>query len=318
MISVLVPAFNEQENLDTLHQRLTASARTWGEPYEIVVVDDGSRDATPEMCARIAAADPHFKVVTFARNFGHQAAVTAALEHCSGDIVAVIDADLQDPPEELHRFIAKCREGHDVVYAIRTKRKEGPLKRVAYFVYYRLLASLAAIDIPLDAGDFCVMSRRAVDELNALPERRRFVRGLRSWIGFSQIGLPYERAARAAGAPKYTFSKLVTLALDGIFNFSYKPLRIIAIMGIGIGLLSLAAGVVFFLQYVTDTTVLGYNPRQARGWTSLILAVLFMAGVQLFSIGILGEYLGRLFDEAKQRPVYVVRRRLNVQAPPRS
>ena len=239
MISVVLPAFNEQENIPHLYERLTACARTWNEPYEIIVVNDGSRDATLAMCASYAANDPCFKVLSFSRNFGHPAAITAGLRFSSGDLVAILDSDLQDPPEELVRFFAKCREGYDVVYAVRTKRKEGILKRASYFIYYRLLAALATFDIPLDSGDFCVMSRRVVQTLNALPERNRFVRGLRSWIGFRQTGLEYERHARAAGEPKYTFRKLLNLALDGIFNFSYKPLRVITLTGIGVGALAM-------------------------------------------------------------------------------
>ena len=316
MISVVLPAFNEQENIPQLYERLTACARTWNEDYEIIVVNDGSRDGTLAMCASYAATDPRFKVLSFSRNFGHPAAITAGLRFSSGDIVAILDSDLQDPPEELARFFAKCREGYDVVYAVRTKRKEGPFRRASYFLYYRLLAKLATFDIPLDSGDFCVMSRRVVQTLNALPERNRFVRGLRSWIGFKQIGLQYERHARAAGEPKYTFRKLINLALDGIFNFSYKPLRVITLSGLAVGALAMFAGLVFLVQYLGDITILGYNPRQARGWTSLILAILFLSGTQLFGIGMLGEYLGRIFEETKERPMFIVDTALNLNIVP--
>jgi len=316
MISVVLPAFNEQENIPQLYERLTACARTWNEPYEIIVVNDGSRDATLAMCASYAANDPCFKVLSFSRNFGHAAAITAGLRFSSGDLVAILDSDLQDPPEELVRFFAKCREGYDVVYAVRTKRKEGVFKRASYFIYYRLLASLATFDIPLDSGDFCVMSRRVVQTLNALPERNRFVRGLRSWIGFKQTGLEYERHARAAGEPKYTFRKLLNLALDGIFNFSYKPLRVITLTGIGVGALAMLAGLLFLTQYVGDITIAGYNPRQARGWTSLILAILFLSGTQLFGLGVLGEYLGRIFEETKDRPMFIVDTAVNLSIVP--
>ncbi len=193
MISIVIPAFNEGAGIRELHGRLKDCAATWNEDYEFILVDDGSTDDTLAVAEDIAWADPRFKVVSLSRNFGQQPAVTAGLEHAVGDLVAIIDADLQDPPEELPRFFQKCREGYDVVYAIRTKRKEGVLKRCAYKLYYRLLASLANIAIPVDSGDFCVMNRRTVDALNAMPERSRFVRGLRSWIGLRQIGLPYER-----------------------------------------------------------------------------------------------------------------------------
>jgi polyisoprenyl-phosphate glycosyltransferase len=312
MISVIIPAYNEGESIHQLHQRLAAVASTWNEDYEFVLVDDGSRDQTLAIAEEIARADPHLKIVSLSRNFGHQPAVTAGLEHAQGDLIAVIDADLQDPPEELHRFFAKCREGFDIVYAIRTKRKEGMVKRLAYKVYYRLLASLASIPIPLDSGDFCVMNRRALDALNALPERSRFIRGLRSWIGFRQTGLAYERQARAAGEPKYTFRKLLQLALDGIVNFSSKPLRLIMVAGMLLGTFSLLAALLTLIQYVFDLTIWEYNPRQQRGWTSLMLAVLLLSSAQLFCLGIIGEYVGRLFDEVKRRPVYMVGRTVNV------
>lgn len=312
MISIVVPAYNEEAGIAQLYERLTAAAASWNEEYEILLVNDGSSDGTLPACADFAACDPRFKVICLARNFGHQAAITAGLHYAVGDLVAIIDADLQDPPEELGRFFAKCREGYDVAYAIRTKRKEPLIKRACYFVYYRALSALATIDIPLDAGDFCVLSRRAVDLLNVLPERNRFVRGLRTWIGLRQIGLSYERQPRAAGQPKYTFGRLLNLAFDGIINFSYKPLRVITIAGALVGGLAFLFGAIFFVQYVTDTAILGYNPRAARGWTSLILAVLFLSGTQLLSLGILGEYIGRLFEETKQRPLYVVGATLNL------
>jgi dolichol-phosphate mannosyltransferase len=313
MISLVVPAYNESEVLQRLYDRVAAAAPAWGEEWELLLVDDGSYDNTFEVASRIAAKDSRLKVLSFSRNFGHQAAVTAGLSYASGDIVAVIDADLQDPPEELVRFIGKCREGYDVVYAVRVKRKEGPLKRMAYFCYYRLLRRLSSIEIPLDSGDFCVMSRRILNVLNALPERNRFVRGLRSWAGFRQIGLEYERHAREAGEPKYTFSKLVKLGLDGVFNFSYKPLHLLMLMGLGIGSMAFVGGFWSIFQYVTNTTVLGYNPRNAPGWTSLFISILFMAGVQIFSLGLLGEYIGRIFEEIKARPVFIVGRTVNLE-----
>jgi dolichol-phosphate mannosyltransferase len=316
MISVVVPAFNEGEGIRALHRRLSACAATWGEDYEILLVDDGSRDNTLAVAEELAGADPRFKVVSLSRNFGHQPALTAGLVHARGDLVAILDADLQDPPEELARFFRRCREGFDVVYGVRRRRKEGPVKRAGYWLFYRLFAALADAPMALDAGDFCVMSRRFVDTLNALPERSRFLRGLRSWIGFPQDGLPYERHARAAGEPKYTFRKLVNLALNGIVNFSSRPLRLIACFGFGLGVLSVCAAGFVFLQYVADWTVFGYNPRQAQGWTSLMLVLLLLASAQLFCLGVLGEYVGRLFEEVKGRPVYLVGRTLNLGAGP--
>ena len=316
MISVVVPAYNEERGIAHLYQRLSGAATQWNEDYELILVDDGSSDGTLAVLRDIAARDHRLKVISLSRNFGHQAAVTAGLIHAGGDIVAILDADLQDPPEELGRFIAKCREGYEVVYAIREQRKEPLLKRAAYHVYYRLLRLFANINIPLDSGDFCVMSRRALDALNALPERNRFIRGLRTWIGYRQTGLGYERAARKAGRSKYTLRKLIDLALDGVVGFSSLPLRLLGLAGAAIGLLALLAAALFLYQYLSGTTILGYNPRQARGWTSLILAVLFLSAIQLFGLGIIGEYLGKLFEEAKRRPPYIIATTLNL--PPRS
>jgi polyisoprenyl-phosphate glycosyltransferase len=312
MISLIIPAFNEGAGLYPLHQRILSCAETWNDDYEVVLVDDGSTDNTLAVGEEIASTDPHLRVVSLSRHFGHQPAVSAGLEHARGDLVAILDADLQDPPEQLERFFQKCREGYDVVYAIRTKRKEGLGKRVCYKLYYRLLAALADIAIPVDAGDFCVMNRRAVDALNALPEHGRFVRGLRSWIGFRQLGLKCERHPRADGEPKYTFAKLVQLALDGIVNFSSKPLRLIMVAGVLLGLFSLTAAVVVLLQLAFDVSIWNYNPRQQTGWTALMLAILFLSSAQLFCLGIIGEYVGRLFEEVKRRPAYLVGRTINI------
>jgi dolichol-phosphate mannosyltransferase len=317
MISIVVPAFNEEAGIGELLRRIGACAASWGEDHEIIVVDDGSSDRTLQNCEAIAARDPRLRVVALSRNFGHQAAVTAGLHHARGSIVCVMDADLQDPPEELLPFIQKVREGLDVVYAVRRNRKEGLLKSVSYFLYYRILNRLASLDIPLDAGDFCVMRGEVVAAINALPERNRFVRGLRTWVGFRQAGLAYERAARFAGEPKYTLSTLLKLAIDGIVNFSYRPLQLIMALGITVGILSIALGLVVLFQYIADYAIFGYNPRQARGWTSLILVLLFSAATQLFCLGILGEYIGRLFEETKRRPVYLVKKRVGFQDPGR-
>lgn len=312
MISLVVPAYNEEDGLEELYRRVAAASTSWGEAWELVIIDDGSRDRTLEILERLAEQDPRVKVVSLSRNFGHQAAVTAGLQHAGGSVVCVMDADLQDPPEELLPFIEKIREGHDVVYAIRTKRKEGLFKRIAYHTYYRLLKRLATLDIPLDSGDFCVMRGEVVDAINGLPERNRFVRGLRTWVGFRQTGLAYERAARFAGEPKYTLRKLFKLAGDGIVNFSYRPLQAIMLLGFFVGTVAVALGLVVLAQYIGNFPILGYNPREARGWTSLILVLLFSSAVQLFCLGILGEYLGRLFEETKRRPVYLVKKRIGI------
>jgi len=312
MISVVIPAYNEEDGIAEMYNRVVAAAPAWGEDFEVLIVDDGSRDRTLEICERIGAVDTRLKVLSLSRNFGHQAAVSAGLMHACGSIVTVMDADLQDPPEELLPFIIKIHEGWDVVYAIRTKRKEGFLKRLCYESYYRILKQLAVLDIPLDAGDFCVMRGEVVDAINRLPERNRFVRGLRSWVGFRQTGLAYERGARFAGEPKYTLSKLLRLATDGIFNFSYRPLHFIMSLGFILAAFCMFGAVFVILQYVTNWTIIGFNPRNATGWTSTVFIILFLASVNLVCMGILGEYIGRLFEEVKRRPIWIVKKRVNL------
>jgi dolichol-phosphate mannosyltransferase len=269
--------------------------------YEIVLVDDGSQDQSPDILRRMEAEDQRIVIVEFARNFGHQVAISAGLEQSRGRVVCIMDADLQDPPEVLHTFLAKWREGWEVVYAIRTERKEWWGKRLAYAGFYRLLQRVANIDIPLDAGDFCVMDRRVVDLLVRMPERNRFVRGIRSWVGFKQIGVPYERHARHAGAPKYTFRKLLYLALDGLISFSHMPLRIITLLGFTVSFLSFLVA----LFYLVKKFTLGTG---VPGFTTLVVSIFFLAGIQLVTIGVIGEYIGRISDEVKRRPLYVARR----------
>ncbi|HRC23299.1 MAG: glycosyltransferase [Nitrospira sp.] len=300
-LSVIIPVFNEAENLPTLHGRLTRALVNLGMEYEIVLVDDGSQDQSPDILRRMEAEDQRIVIVEFARNFGHQVAISAGLEQCRGRVVCIMDADLQDPPEVLHTFLAKWREGWEVVYAIRTERKEWWGKRLAYAGFYRLLQRVANIDIPLDAGDFCVMDRRVVDLLVRMPERNRFVRGIRSWVGFKQIGVPYERHARHAGAPKYTFRKLLYLALDGLISFSHMPLRIITLLGFTVSFLSFLVA----LFYLVKKFTLGTG---VPGFTTLVVSIFFLAGIQLVTIGVIGEYIGRISDEVKRRPLYVARR----------
>lgn len=312
MVSIVIPAYNEEDGITELYRRIVAAAPAWQDEFEILIVDDGSRDRTLEVCERLGIADPRFKVISLSRNFGHQAAVSAGLMHARGSIVVVMDADLQDPPEELLPFIEKIREGWDVVYAIRTKRKEGLLKRICYRAYYRILKRLAVLDIPLDAGDFCVMRGEVVDAINRLPERNRFVRGLRSWVGFRQTGIAYERQSRFAGEPKYNFRRLFKLATDGIINFSYRPLQFIMSLGLILAFMCMLAAIFVLVQYSTNWTIAGFNPRNQRGWTSLIFAILFFSAVNLVCMGILGEYIGRLFEEVKHRPVWIVKKRVNL------
>lgn len=300
-LSVVIPVFNEEDNISELYSRLSHVLEEANVNFEIVFVDDGSCDGSVKKLNEIGASDTRIVVVELARNFGHQAAITAGLDFARGKAVAVMDGDLQDPPEVLPEFLDKWRGGYEVVYAIRAKRKEGWVKRTSYKVFYRLLRNVANIDIPLDAGDFCVMDRRVVDLLKNMPERNRFVRGIRSWIGFKQTGIPFERHARHAGRSKYTVFGLMVLALDGLVSFSYVPLRIITFLGFAVSFLS----ILLAIYYATIKLQFGLNPP---GFATIVVAICFFSGVQLLTLGVIGEYVGRIFEEAKSRPLYILRR----------
>lgn len=307
MISIVIPIFNEEENLQNLYTRLTAAAPSWGEDYEIVLVDDGSRDSSLTMMRVMAEKDAHVRVVKLSRNFGHQPAISAGIKTAKGDAIVIMDGDLQDPPEELNRFLDKWREGYEVVYAIRTKRKEGFFKKIAYSTFYRILAWISDIEIPLDSGDFCVMDRKVVNVLvHEMPEQLRFVRGMRAFAGFKQVGVTYERAERAAGEVKYTFKKLVQLALDGLFGFSSFPLRLATYMGFIISIPSFFLGIFFVLHRLIGFKVFGHAPEETPGTASLAVGMYFLGGVILIILGILGEYIGRIYIEVKKRPFFVI------------
>lgn len=307
MISIVIPIFNEEENIDLLYQRLTEASPSWQDDYEIVLVDDGSSDRSLKMMREYAAQDHHIRVVELSRNFGHQAAISAGLNVSRGDAVVVMDGDLQDPPEELHRFFDKWREGYEVVYAIRTKRKEGLFKRISYKVFYRLLHWISEIDIPLDSGDFCVMDRKVVDTLkHNMPEQNRFVRGLRAYAGFKQVGVKYERHSRAAGEVKYTFGKLLQLALNGLFNFSVKPLKLATYLGFAISIPSFLVGIFFIAHRLIGFKFLGHYASETPGLATLVVGMFFLFGIILFILGILGEYIGRIYYEVKKRPFYII------------
>lgn len=275
--------------------------------WEVILVDDGSIDDTCAQSAAMHRADPRFKVLSFSRNFGHQTAVFAGLSRAKGDFVGILDADLQDPPELVATCIAKLKEGYDVVYAVRRQRKENLFKRIAYVGFYRLLNAIAEAEIPLDSGDFCVMRQQVVAVLRSMPERDVFVRGLRAWCGFRQVGLEYERAARAAGETKYPFRKLVKLALDGIFAFSSLPLRLAIYLGFFSVAVSLAAGGFVIIWHFLNFQVLGHYPSEVPGWTSLACLILFLSGVQFLILGILGEFIRRVYAEVQQRPRWILR-----------
>ena len=300
-LSVIVPCYDEEASLPALYNRLTrVCAETAGDDYEIVLVNDGSRDRTWPMIALLAESDRHVEGVNLSRDYGHQIALTAGLSICRGARVLVIDADLQDPPELLPEMLRLMDAGADVVYGQRIERQgESPFKRWSASLFYRLLGALAEIEMPMDAGDFRLISRRALDVLNSMPEQHRFVRGMVSWIGFNQVALPYRREARANGTTKYPLSRMLAFATDAITAFSVRPLRISS----GLAVLFALCGLV----------VMGYAIYSWRagvavaGWTSLMCVVLIMGSAQLFVLGIFGEYLGRLAVESKRRPLYVVK-----------
>jgi glycosyltransferase involved in cell wall biosynthesis len=309
MISIVVPCLNEEEVLRDTNRRLVAVLEQLPQKFEILYVDDGSSDRTPEILGELQADDERIRVVRFSRNFGHQMAITAGLEHASGDAVAIIDADLQDPPEVIADFVAKWMDGFDVVYGVRREREgETAFKLWTAKLFYRLIGKLSDTEIPLDAGDFRLMDRCVADALLAMPERDRFVRGMVSWLGFSQAAVPYRRAARAAGETKYSLFKMLRFATDGIVSFSILPLRLATWVGFaasGIALLGILITVVERLMGVEGLV---------KGWASILVAILFIGGVQLICMGIIGEYVGRIYGESKRRPLYVVRERMGFQA----
>jgi dolichol-phosphate mannosyltransferase len=299
-LSIVVPLFNEEENVGELYRRLVAALDALWLSYELVFVNDGSGDRTPALLDDLRRRDPRVIPLHLSRNFGHQPAISAGLAHARGQAVLIMDGDLQDPPEVLGRFIERWREGYEVVYAVRTQRKENIIKCAGYYLFYRVLRAVSDLDIPLDSGDFCLMDRRVVDVLNHLPERMRFVRGLRTFVGFRQIGVTYPRAAREAGKPKYTFRALVRLALDGIISFSSAPLNLVTYLGLTSG--GLAIMLLMWLAISAWT-----RAQPPSGWATAIVVVLFMGSVQLLSLGIVGEYVRRIFLEVKGRPTYIVR-----------
>lgn len=304
-LSVVIPIFNEEETLPALFQRLSAALDAIGEEYEVVFVNDGSRDASERMLREFHARDPRFKSIHFSRNFGHQTAITCGLDHARGRAVVAMDGDLQDPPEVLPDLLARWRDGYDVVYAVRQKRKEGLLKRSAYKAFYWILRRVSYLDIPLDSGDFSLIDRKVVDILKTMPERNRFVRGLRTWAGFRQVGYEYAREARFAGESKYSLGKLMKLAFDGLVSYSYVPLRLVSNMGMLVSFTALA-----YMAWLLLGRLFGGTPIE--GWTSTVVIMLFLGGVQLLSLGVIGEYVGRIFEEVKHRPHYVVRERIGV------
>jgi len=309
-LSVVVPCFNEQEVIATTHARLTTAGRAIpGAALEIVYVDDGSKDRTLELLRGMAATDRSVRVIALSRNFGHQKALSAGLESATGDAVVLIDADLQDPPEVIAAFVARWRAGVDVAYGVRKRRDgESPFKLMTAHAYYRMLGRVSDHDIPFDAGDFRLLDRAVIDALLTMPERDRFMRGMIAWVGFRQEAVPYDRAARVAGETKYPLRKMIRFALDGIFSFSATPLRLATYLGFfASGLAVIGVLYAFFLRLTTSAVV--------PGWATLLIAVLFLGGVQLVSLGIIGEYIARIYGEVKERPLYVVREKIGFDEP---
>jgi len=308
VLSVVAPVWNEAPTLPLFYQRTAAVLDRLGEPWELVLVDDGSSDATRATLRALHAADPRVKALSFSRNFGHQAAITAGLDYARGDAVVVMDSDLQDPPEVIPALVARWREGAQVVYAQRTQRQgETWFKLATAGLFYRLIRRIASVDIPVDTGDFRLLDRRAADALRGLEEQHPYVRGLASWIGFRTAAVPYERHARHAGATKYPLRKMVKFALDGITNFSYLPLQLATWAGFavaGLSVLGILAAVALRLFYGHALT----------GQATTLVSVLFLGGLQLIFLGVIGEYLGRIYDEVKGRPLYIVDEALGVEA----
>lgn len=300
-ISIVAPVYNEEAGLAEFHKRLSDAIQKGGWKAEVVYVNDGSADGSLDVMRRLRSEDPRVKIVDFSRNFGHQIAVKAGLDHASGDAVVVIDTDLQDPPEAIADLVAKWKEGYDVVYAVRAAREgESALKKWTASLYYRLIRSIGDVELPLDAGDFRLVSRRVADALKPIREKRPYIRGLVSWVGFRQTGIQIHRQARYAGETKYSWPKMLALAWNGITHFSFLPLQISTWLGF-------AASGLCLLWIAQALWVSLFLRIAVPGWTSLMVAVLFLGGVQLITLGILGSYIARAYDESRPRPLYIVR-----------
>ncbi|MFZ1705167.1 MAG: glycosyltransferase family 2 protein [Saprospiraceae bacterium] len=298
-ISLVIPLYNEEENIDSLYRRCTDALTSWATSYEVICVNDGSQDNTLSLLRKVHDNDPRWKVISLSRNFGHQQAYLCGLNRANGQFVSLIDGDLQDPPELLENFYnTMILNNYDVVYGVRRKRKEGYFKKLLYKVYYLILKKMASIEIPLDSGDFCMMKRNVVQNMLQMKEQSLFLRGIRSWLGYNQYGYEYERDARLVGEPKYTFKKLLQLAYNGIFSFSQLPIKILTTLGFWVVSISILYSI--YALYIKIT-----NPDVPQGFTTLAIAILLLGGIQLLALGIIGEYVLRIYDETRNRPHYI-------------
>ena len=308
--SVVAPVYNEEALVTEFCRRAIAALEPLGEPFELVLVNDGSRDSSPEIIRRLHEQDPRIKIINFSKNFGHQIAITAGMDYARGEVVVVIDSDLQDPPEVIPRMIEEWRRGFQVVYGVRGEREgETAFKLATASLFYRLIRKITNVDIPLDAGDFRLMDRKVVNALKSMREQKRFMRGLSVWVGFKQTGITYKRDARKAGETKYPIRKMIRFALDGITAFSYLPLQLASYMGFIIACIVGLAAIIAVILRVSNLI----GPDVLKGQTTTLVAVLFLGGVQLIFLGIIGEYLGRIYDEVKRRPLYIVAEELGFE-----
>ena len=300
LYSIVIPIYNEEQTLPELHHRLLNVTASLHDPYEVILVDDGSDDRSFALMKEIHDKDPRFKILRFSRNFGHQVAISAGLDMAEGDAVILMDGDLQDPPELLPQMVAHWKDGYHVVYTVKKSRKESRLKRLTFRAFYRIIHALSSVEIPMDAGNFSLLDKSVVAVFRNMPERNRYISGMRAWSGFRQIGINYHREARFAGSPQMSLRRLIHLALDGIFSFSNVPLRLAILLGLLVALLSFAGGLfVLYTKLFTDKAILG--------WASTILSVLFVGGMVLLTLGVIGEYISRIYEEVKRRPLYIIR-----------
>ena len=303
-ISIVIPLYNEAEVFDELRQRLEELMKAFELSIEVVMVDDGSSDLTAEKMRKLSMENKNFQSVFLSRNFGHQIALTAGLRFAQAqEAIMLMDADLQDPPEMIHKFYEHLKQGNDVVYAVRSSRQSTFLMKIAYSLFYRAMKRFSYINIPLDSGDFAMISRRVADHINAMPEESRFIRGMRSWVGFRQIGISHDREERKSGNSKYSLKNLISLALNGLFNFSKYPIRFTVMLG----LVALSSSLAYFLITLVRKFVIGDVPS---GFTALLFTIILFGGLQLIAIGIIGEYVLRIFFQVKNRPLYIVKERI--------